>query len=237
VLTLLEQPYLTKEQALADLRISSEVPRGLPEGKAVPDSFDTSNIDTPLGGDSLLEEEALSDASSIHDDGIEAILKNSFPADLSSSGTTVPASSRESTQSDTVATATSSAERSLSPRNDRTGIAAGSLEEPVYNRFRDARGNRATKNLYVFGYGAGVSSLQLRKVFSEHATVINVFVKDGYSFINTASREQAVLARERLSGSMLNGGCLKINFAREWSLVPEEALLQLKAISEAYAVF
>jgi hypothetical protein len=139
-----EQPYLTKEQALADLRISSEVPRGLPEGKAVPDSFDTSNIDTTLDGDSR-EDEAVSNASSIHDGDIEAILKNLFPADL------------ESMKSGTVPTTTSLAGRSHSPLNNTSVLAAGSVEEPEFNRLRDAKGNRATKNLYVFGYGPGVS--------------------------------------------------------------------------------
>jgi hypothetical protein len=200
---------LTKEQALADLQ------RGPPESKAIPDSFDTSNIDTTLDGDSL-DDESASNTSSIHDDDIEAILKNALPADLSSSSNTVAASSRESTKSGAVPTATSSAERSLSPLNCRSVIVTSSAEEPVFNRFRDARGNRASKNLYVFGYGPGATAMQLRNLFSQHATVVDVFVKAaGFSFVNTASREQAVLARERLSGFMLNGSCLKINFAKE----------------------
>jgi hypothetical protein len=205
---------LTKEQALADLRISSEIPRGLPEDKAISDSFDTSNKDTTLDGDSL-EDEAVSKASSIHDDDIEAILKNSFPADLSSSSNTVAASSRESMKNGTVTTLDSLAGPPLSPRYNTSVLAAGSVEEPVFNRLRDAKGNRATKNLYVFGYGPGVSPQQLRKLFSEHATLVDVFVKVSFSFVNTASREQAVLAREKLSGFVLNGGCLKINFAKE----------------------
>lgn len=207
---------LTKEQALADLRISSKVPREPSESKAVLDSFDISNIDAALDGDALedeadgdsLEEDAAFNASSFRDDGIEAILKNSFPADLSS------ASSRETTKSGTVPTVTSSAGRSLSPLNYKIVPAKGSVEESVFNRFRDARGNWATKNLYVYGYGPGVSSQQLRNVFSKHATLVDVFVKAGFSFINTASREQAVMAREKLSGVMLNEGCLKINFAK-----------------------
>jgi hypothetical protein len=214
---------LTKKQALAALQISSEVPWGAPQSKAVPDSLDTSNRDTTLDGDSLedeadgesSEDEAVSNASGIHHDGIEAILKKSFPTDLNSSGNTATANSRESTLSDMVFMATNSAERCLSPLNHGNSLAAGSAEDPVLNRFRDARGSRATKNLYVFGYGAGVSPLQLRKLFSEHATLVDVFVKDGYSFVNTASREQAVLAREKLSGVMLNGAPLRINFARE----------------------
>jgi hypothetical protein len=205
---------LTKEQALADLRISSEVSRGPPESKAVPDSFAISNIDTTLDGDSL-EDEVVSSASSIHAVDIEAILKNAFPADSSSSSNTVAARSRELMKSGTVPTATSSSECSLFPLNNRSALARSSVEEHVFNRLRDAKGNRATKNLYVFGYGPGVSPQQLRKVFSQYATLVDVFVKGGFSFVNTASREQAILAREMLSGFELNGGCLKINFAKE----------------------
>jgi hypothetical protein len=205
---------LMKEQALADLRISSEVHRGPLESKAIPDSVDSSNMDTTLDGDSL-DDEAASNTSSIHDDDMETILKNSLPADLSSSSNSFSASSRESTKSGAVPTATSSARHSLSLLNWRSVTVARSAEEPVLNRFRDAKGNRATKNLFVFGYGPGVSPLQLRNLCSQHATLVDVFVKSGFSFVNTASREQAVLAREKLSGFILNGSCLNINFAKE----------------------
>jgi hypothetical protein len=68
-----------REQALADLRFQ----RGLRGRRKsdVPDSFDTSNIETTLDGDSL-EDEVLSNAS-IHDDGVSHLEKFHSSADLS----------------------------------------------------------------------------------------------------------------------------------------------------------
>lgn len=36
-----------------------------------------------------------------------------------------------------------------------------------------------------------------------------------FTFVNTSSREDAVKAREMLQGNMINGGPLRINFAKE----------------------
>ena len=80
---------------------------------------------------------------------------------------------------------------------------------------RDDRGNAATKNLFVAGYGQGTSEESLRSLFSQHTEVIGVVSKGSFSFVNTADRASAVQARQALSGTMVNGGVLRINFAKE----------------------
>lgn len=80
---------------------------------------------------------------------------------------------------------------------------------------RDDRGNPATKNLFVAGYGPSTTEQQLRELFSQHASVTGVVNKGNFSFVNTMDRAQAVNARQVLSGTNLNGGALRINFAKE----------------------
>jgi hypothetical protein len=80
---------------------------------------------------------------------------------------------------------------------------------------RDDRGNPATKNLFVAGYGQGTSEALLRQVFSPHCEIVGVIMKGNFCFINTADKSQAVIARELMSGTLLNGGVLRINFAKE----------------------
>lgn len=80
---------------------------------------------------------------------------------------------------------------------------------------RDDRGNPATKNLFVAGYGPGTTEQQIRDLFGQHATVVGVVLKQSFSFVNTGSREDAIRARQHLSGSSLNGGVMRINFAKE----------------------
>jgi RNA recognition motif-containing protein len=80
---------------------------------------------------------------------------------------------------------------------------------------RDDRGNPATKNLFVAGYGHGTSEEVLRQVFSPHCEIVGIINKGTFSFINTADKRQAVQAREMLGGTMLNGGVIRINFAKE----------------------
>lgn len=80
---------------------------------------------------------------------------------------------------------------------------------------RDDRGNPATKNLFVAGYGAGTSELQLREIFGVHCHIIGIILKGTFCFINTTDKGDAIRAREFLSGSLLNGGVLRINFAKE----------------------
>ena len=80
---------------------------------------------------------------------------------------------------------------------------------------RDDRGNPATKNLFVAGYGPGTTEHQLREIFGQYATIIGVITKGTFSFVNTSDKMAAIRAREALSNSMLNGGVLRINFAKE----------------------
>jgi RNA recognition motif-containing protein len=80
---------------------------------------------------------------------------------------------------------------------------------------RDDRGNPATKNLFVAGYGQGTTEQELRDLFSTYSEVTGVISKGNFSFVNTADRAAAVRARQALSGSMFNGGVLRINFAKE----------------------
>lgn len=80
---------------------------------------------------------------------------------------------------------------------------------------RDDRGNPATKNLFVAGYGQGTTEHQLRELFGQYAQILATIVKGSFSFVNTSDRAAAVRAREMLSGTMVNGGVLRINFAKE----------------------
>ncbi|KAG7346295.1 RNA recognition motif containing protein [Nitzschia inconspicua] len=84
-----------------------------------------------------------------------------------------------------------------------------------FSNVRDDRGNPATKNLFVAGYGQGTNETLLRQVFSPHCEIVGIIVKGTFSFINTADKVQAITAREVLSGTLLNGGVLRINFAKE----------------------
>lgn len=65
------------------------------------------------------------------------------------------------------------------------------------------------------GYGPGTSEQQLRDVFSQHAQVTGVVSKGNFSFVNTSDKAAAVRARQLLGGTNLNGGTLRINFAKE----------------------
>lgn len=80
---------------------------------------------------------------------------------------------------------------------------------------RDDRGNPATKNLFVAGYGQGTSEFQLRELFGQYAQIVGIITKGTFSFVNTSDRVAAVRAREALGGTMVNGGVLRINFAKE----------------------
>ena len=60
-----------------------------------------------------------------------------------------------------------------------------------------------------------VSKSYLREAFSAHAQIIGIISKGTFSFINTTDKNAAIHAREALSGTMLNGGVLRINFAKE----------------------
>ena len=84
-----------------------------------------------------------------------------------------------------------------------------------YDQVRDDRGNPATKNLFVAGYGHNSNEQQLREIFSQHCTVTGVVIKGSFAFVNTSDKMSAVHAREALTGSVVNGGVLRINFAKE----------------------
>jgi RNA recognition motif-containing protein len=45
--------------------------------------------------------------------------------------------------------------------------------------------------------------------------VTGVVIKGTFSFVNTSDKIAAIHAREALSGTVLNGGVLRINFAKE----------------------
>jgi len=91
----------------------------------------------------------------------------------------------------------------------------GAPDEASFAHIRDERGNAATKNLFIAGYGAGTTEAQLRDLVGAHGPVISVIMKGTFSFVNTASRAAAVSARQTLGGAMVNGGALRINFAKE----------------------
>lgn len=84
-----------------------------------------------------------------------------------------------------------------------------------YDSVRDDRGNPATKNLFVAGYGPGTTEQQIRDYFSQHCTVTGCVLKGTFAFVNTADRSMAVDVRQKLSGTLLNGGPLRVNFAKE----------------------
>ncbi len=84
-----------------------------------------------------------------------------------------------------------------------------------YKSVRDDRGNVATRNLFVAGYGPGTTDQQLRQVFSQHCQVTGIVMKGSFSFVNTSEKKAAVEAREALVGANVNGGNLRINFAKE----------------------
>lgn len=79
----------------------------------------------------------------------------------------------------------------------------------------DDRGNVATKNLFVAGYGAGTSEQMLQSTFAQFGTVTGIVMKSTFCFVNTTDRNTAVKAREALTGSNMNGGSMRINFAKE----------------------
>lgn len=83
------------------------------------------------------------------------------------------------------------------------------------SQVRDDRGNPATKNLFVAGYGQGTTEHQLREIFSVHAQITGIISKGTFSFVNTTDKAAAIRARELLAGTMVNGGVLRINFAKE----------------------
>eukprot|EP00540_Astrosyne_radiata_P006707 CAMPEP_0116866362 /NCGR_PEP_ID=MMETSP0418-20121206/25980_1 /TAXON_ID=1158023 /ORGANISM="Astrosyne radiata, Strain 13vi08-1A" /LENGTH=812 /DNA_ID=CAMNT_0004501975 /DNA_START=803 /DNA_END=3241 /DNA_ORIENTATION=- len=100
-------------------------------------------------------------------------------------------------------------------RNEAIPLPRNAMGAVDYESVRDDRGNPATKNLFVAGYGTGTSEQQLREIFGQHASITGCVMKGNFTFVNTSDRISAVNAREALTGTLVNGGVLRINFAKE----------------------
>ena len=101
------------------------------------------------------------------------------------------------------------------------------------NSVRDDRGNPATKNLFVAGYGPTTTEAEIRSLFGQHAVITGCVLKGNFAFVNTGDRLSAVTARAALSGTMLNGGVLRINFAKETGRLGTSFDLTYNAASSA----
>eukprot|EP00521_Asterionellopsis_glacialis_P003783 CAMPEP_0195276282 /NCGR_PEP_ID=MMETSP0706-20130129/18437_1 /TAXON_ID=33640 /ORGANISM="Asterionellopsis glacialis, Strain CCMP134" /LENGTH=793 /DNA_ID=CAMNT_0040333883 /DNA_START=918 /DNA_END=3299 /DNA_ORIENTATION=+ len=109
----------------------------------------------------------------------------------------------------------STSNKTLNARKERPPLPTNAYGQIDYDQVRDDRGNAATKNLFVAGYGAGASEQQLREVFSQYVTVTGCVMKGSFSFVNTTDKAAAVNAREALTGAIVNGGSLRVSFAKE----------------------
>jgi len=101
------------------------------------------------------------------------------------------------------------------PRTEPVPLPRNVLGQIDYDAVRDDRGNPATKNLFVAGYGQMTTEQELRDLFNQQTQVTGVVLKGSFAFVNTAERTSAVHAREALTGAVVNGGVLRINFAKE----------------------
>lgn len=98
---------------------------------------------------------------------------------------------------------------------DATPLPMNVLGQVDYDNVRDDRGNPATKNLFVAGYGAGTTEQELKNIFNQHTQVSSIVIKGNFAFVNTIEKKTAVSARQALIGATINGGILRINFAKE----------------------
>lgn len=73
----------------------------------------------------------------------------------------------------------------------------------------------STKNLFVAGYGPGTTEQYLISLFAPFGQILGIVMKSTFAFVNTTERLTAVRAREALTGQNINGGSLRINFAKE----------------------
>lgn len=101
------------------------------------------------------------------------------------------------------------------PSFNKPPPAFGGQGPPPGDDVRDDRGNPATKNLFVAGYGPGTTEQMVRDFFGQYATIVGVVMKGTFSFVNTSAKEGAIRARESLMNTVMNGGVLRINFAKE----------------------
>ena len=56
---------------------------------------------------------------------------------------------------------------------------------------------------------------QIRETFSQFCQVTGILMKNNFAFVNSLEKISAVQARQALTGAQVNGGQLKINFAKE----------------------
>ena len=52
-------------------------------------------------------------------------------------------------------------------------------------------------------------------MFGQYGRIVSVIKKSSFSFVNTSDKSIAVSARAALIGKPLNGGAMRINFAKE----------------------
>lgn len=124
-----------------------------------------------------------------------------------------PAVRRNKNQFGNEPTSTHSRPRSTAPAADP--LPRDALGQILVESVRDDRGNPATRNLFVAGYGSGTTEQQIKETFSQFCHVTGIVMKSSFSFVNTAEKKAAVQAREALTGAQVNGGQLRINFAKE----------------------
>jgi RNA recognition motif-containing protein len=68
-------------------------------------------------------------------------------------------------------------------------------------------------NLHVSGYGPGITEGDLIAAFSPYVHVDEVVLKGTFAFVNTSDPVNAQMAREALTGTLLNGMPIRINNA------------------------
>lgn len=110
-------------------------------------------------------------------------------------------------------------DRKPSLKNDSSSQNTSQFDSSVggseFDNIRDERGNPATKNLFVAGFGNGTTEKQLFDLFSQQVTITGTMFKGTYAFINTTDKAAAIKVRGLLSGATVNGGPIRINFAKE----------------------
>lgn len=197
---------LTKEQAHAALAIENEKAEESEESENVGGNIDATESDGEQDGSSTAGSVESEDDDDVD---LEAFLVNKTPSVART------LSGSEATGNALVVGGTIAADRLSRSSTEKMHPTNAAVETPGYTSFRDVKGNPATRNLYVCGYGPKTTKAQLQTAFSKYAGVKEVFLmEEGYAFVNTTSREKAILARDSLQGTKLHEGVLKINFAK-----------------------
>ena len=93
------------------------------------------------------------------------------------------------------------------------------------SRIRDEKGNMPTPNLFISGYGLGTVEQDIRSLFGSIVEITHLAMKTTFCFVNTPDVQQACLTRDKLTGHIVNGGALRINFAKEQASVRIQNLL------------